>query len=200
MRAATRSIVALLVLGGVLAPAAAWAYDADESFAQGTWIAGVLLGGGRDFPLKNSDPTDVSFVNLLPRISILPWAPFGSRWWKGALELGVEGWLQYYTEPARATAFGLKAASRYHFIGLGRLVPYVELLAGVGATSLNVKEIDSNVTFVLEAGAGLAYMITERIAVSAGYRFYHVSNAGIAQPNAGVNAHEAVAGVSWSWR
>ena len=142
----------------------------------------------------------MSFVNLLPRVSILPWAPFGSSWWKGALEVGLEGWLQYYTEPAGATAFGLKAAGRYHFVGLGRLVPYVEVLGGLGGTSLNVRELDSDFTFVLEAGAGLAYMITDRIAVSAGYRFYHASNGGIEQPNQGVNAHEAVAGVSFFWR
>jgi lipid A 3-O-deacylase len=181
-------------------PAVARAYDADETFARGTWIAGVLLGGGKDFQLQAFEPSGVSFVNLLPRVSILPWAPFGSSWWKGALELGLEGWLQYHTEPAGPTAFGLKAAARYHFVGLGRLVPYVEVLAGLGGTSLNVKEIDSNFTFVTEAGAGLAYMVADRIAISAGYRFYHLSNGGIDDPNLGINAHEAVAGVSFFWR
>jgi opacity protein-like surface antigen len=199
MIGAGRAIAMLLVLGLAM-PAVAPAYDADETFARGTWIAGVLLGGGTDFQLQAFVPSGVSFVNLLPRMSILPWAPFGSSWWKGALEVGLEGWLQYYTEPAGATAVGLKAAARYHFVGLGRLVPYVEVLAGLGGTSLNVKEIDSNFTFVTEAGAGLAYMVADRIAISAGYRFYHGSNGGIEQPNLGINAHEAVAGVSFFWR
>jgi opacity protein-like surface antigen len=116
--------------------------------------------------------------------------------------VGLEGWLQYYTEPSGATAFGLKAAVRYHLliIGLGRLVPYVELLAGVGASSLNVREIDSDFTFVLDGGTGLAYMVTDRLAVNLGYRLYHVSNAGIQKPNVGVNAHEGVVGVSMFWK
>ena len=76
-------------------------------------------------------------------------------------------------------------------------MPYLEFLAGVGATDLAVKEINSRWTFVLEGGAGLAYMVTDRLAVSAGARLYHVSNAETKQPNLGVNALEGVAGISW---
>jgi lipid A 3-O-deacylase len=189
-----------LVLFTTGIPVSAGAYDADATFAKGTVIAGVQIGGGRDVQLQSFEPTDVSFISLLPRLSILPSEPFGSSWCKSALEVGLEGWLQYYTEPAGATAFGLKAAVRYHLIGLGRLVPYVELLAGVGASSLNVREIDSDFTFVLEGGTGLAYMVTDRLAVNLGYRLYHVSNAGIQKPNVGVNAHEGVVGVSMFWK
>jgi len=189
--------VALGLLLAAPGPSPALAYDPDATFAAGTWIAGVLVGGGTDLKFQEFEPSDVSFVNLLPRVSLLPWEPFGRGWWKGALELGLEGWLQYYVQPKGEYALGLKAAARYHFIDLGRFVPYVEFLAGVGATDLVVKEINSKWTFVLEGGAGLAYMVTDRVAVSAGARLYHVSNAETKQPNLGVNAIEGVAGVSW---
>src|SRR5262249_57069181 len=100
-------------------------------------------------------PAALSFVSAVGGGALLPWEPFGGGWWKGALELGLEGWLQYYVQPKGEYALGLKAAVRYHFIGLGRFVPYLEFLAGVGATDLAVKEIDSRWTFVLEGRAGL---------------------------------------------
>jgi lipid A 3-O-deacylase len=200
MRDIGRTAVWLALLCASLSPATAAAYDPDVTFARGTLITGLQVGGGKDFGLTSSEPSDVSFVNVLPRVSYLFFDPFGSSWWRGALELGVEGWLQFYTEPKGATAFGLKTGARYHFIGLGRLIPYVEGLAGVGGTSLNVREIDSNFTFVLEAGAGLSFMVTDNLAINAGYRFHHLSNLGIEKPNGGVNAHEGVVGVSMFWR
>jgi hypothetical protein len=76
-----------------------------------------------------------------------------------------------------------------------RWVPYVEATAGVGGTSLNVREIDSNFTFILEGGAGIAYMV-ERQAVTVGVRLFHVSNGDLATPNTGVNAVAGRLGVS----
>jgi integrase len=113
------TLVALAVLLATAAASPALAYDPDATFAAGTWIAGALVGGGTDLQLKGFEPSDVSFVNLLPRVSLLPCQPFGRDWWKGALELGLEGWLQYYVQPKANYALGLKVAGRYHFIGLG---------------------------------------------------------------------------------
>jgi len=103
--------------------------------------------------------TGISFLNFTPRLSYLPFEPFGSGWLKGAIEPGVEGWFQYYLEPRVFTAAGLKAALRYHFIGLGPLVPYLEAAAGAGGTNLNVREIRSRFTFVLDGGAGVSYFV-----------------------------------------
>src|SRR5262245_56234967 len=100
-------------LGQAIGAGPAPAYDPDATFAAGTWIAGVQVGGGKDLQLQEFEASDVSFVNLLPRISLLPWSPFGRGWYKGALELGVEGWFQYYVQPKAEYAAGLKAAVRY---------------------------------------------------------------------------------------
>jgi hypothetical protein len=37
-------------------------------FAQGSWVAGVLLGGDASFKLQAFEPTGVSVVNLLPGV------------------------------------------------------------------------------------------------------------------------------------
>jgi opacity protein-like surface antigen len=94
------------------------------------------------------------------------------------------------------TAEGLKAALRFHFIGVGPLVPYLEGTAGVGATNLNLPEMRSDYTFVLEAGVGVSYFVASGLAVNLGYRFQHLSNL-VGHPNRGVNSDTGVLGVSF---
>ncbi len=81
---------------------------------------------------------------------------------------------------------------RYHLIGFGRLVPYFEGTAGAGGTNLKVREIDSTFTFVLEAGAGLSYFVTDAVALNLGYRFQHISNGHTSSPNRGFNSDTGV--------
>jgi opacity protein-like surface antigen len=92
---------------------------------------------------------------------------------------------------------GLAAVFRYHFRSLGRLVPYLEAAAAGGGSNLDVSEIDSDFAFWLAAGAGASWFVSERTAIYAGYRLVHVSNAGLAEPNSGIEAHTGVAGVSY---
>ncbi|HEV8438268.1 MAG TPA: acyloxyacyl hydrolase [Methylomirabilota bacterium] len=189
-----------LFLGAVV-PAAARAFEADGQFAKGTTIVSLQAGGGAQNNVEGHRTiSGISFVNFTPRLSYLPFEPFGSGWFRSALEPGVEGWFQYYFEPDTATAEGLKAALRYHFIGFGRLVPYLEVTGGAGATNLDVKEINSTFTFVLEGGAGFSYFVAPGVAVNLGYRFQHISNGNTAPPNRGFNSHSGVAGVSFFFR
>ncbi len=50
-------------------------------------------------------------------------------------------------------------------------MPYLEVTAGVGGSNLRVMEIRSTLNFVLEAGVGLSYFLTDDLALTAGYRF-----------------------------
>ena len=144
--------VTLAVLA-VVCPAPA--FDPEAAFARGTTIFGLQVGGGTANDIEDHRTlSDISFVNVSPRVSYLWFSPFGSGFLRSAFEPGVEGWFQYYLSPKEATAEGLKLAMRYHLIGFGRLVPYLEVNGGAGGTNLRVKEIDSTFAFVLEAGAG----------------------------------------------
>ena len=64
---------------------------------------------------------------------------------------------------------GLGASFRYHFLGLGRVVPYVELFGAAGTTDLKVLEINSDFTFLVHGGAGLSVFVTDRVALYAPY-------------------------------
>lgn len=191
--------VAALAVLSLVRPAAA--FDPDATFARGTTIFGLQLGGGAANNVEGHPRvSDISFVNETPRVSYLFFPPFGSGLLRSAFEPGLEGWFQQYLSPHSATAEGLKVTGRYHLIGFGRFVPYLEGTAGAGGTSLKVPEIDSTFTFVLEAGAGLSYFVTDSLAVNAGYRFQHISNGHTSNPNRGFNSDSGVVGVSFYFK
>jgi lipid A 3-O-deacylase len=190
--------VALAVLA-VVCPAPA--FDAEAAFARGTMIFGLQVGGGAANNIEDHRTlSDISFVNVSPRVSYLLLSPFGSGLLRSAVEPGVEGWFQYYLSPKEATAEGLKLAMRYHLIRFGRLVPYLEVNGGAGGTNLRVKEIDSTFTFVLEAGAGVSYFITDTVALNVGHRFQHISNGHTSSPNRGFNSDTGIGAVSFHFK
>lgn len=190
------ALAALAVVG--LLPAVAVAFDAGEEFAKGTTILSLQLSGGAQNNVEgHRQLSGVSFVGFIPRLTWLPFDPLGSGWLLSAVEVGAEGWFQHYLKPAETNAGGLKLALRYDYLGLGRLVPYVELLGGAGGTNLRTLEIRSTFTFVLEGGVGLSYFVASGVAVNGGYRFQHISNGDTSNPNRGFNSNEGVVGVSF---
>ena len=131
------------------------------------------------------------------RVGWLPFSPLGPGPLHGSFEVGLEPLYQRYTEPHDAFFAGLGLTGRYHFLSLGRFVPYVEGAAVAGGTDLKIREIASDFTFVVWVGAGMAYFVTDRTALYGGYRYQHVSNGNTEVPNRGFESHTGVAGVSF---
>jgi len=194
-------MVAAAALAGLALVRPAPAYDPEAAFAKGTTVVGLQFGGGAANNVEgHRTVTDISFLTATPRASHLFFSPFGSGLLRSAVEPGIEGWFQYYLSPKEATAQGVKLAMRYHLIGFGRLVPYLEGTAGVGGTSLRVREINSTFASVLEAGAGVSYFVTDTVALNTGYRFQHISNGPTSHPNRGFNSDSGTGGVSFYFK
>ena len=197
MRSQSVAVAAMLILG---LAGAACGYDPVEEFKRGTIVVTPQIGGGINNNVEGHERiTIIPQVNATVRVSLLPLDPTGQGVWRGSLETGLEPWLQYYPRQ-QATAEGLKLAARYHFLGASPFFPYAELLAGAGATSLKVREVRSSNAFVLEGGLGLSYFVDEGVALTAGYRFQHISNGNTEGPNRGFNSDTAVMGVSIFFR
>jgi len=175
------------------------AFDAEPSFAKGTWIASMQMGGGAQADIDNHF-SGITYLDFMPRVSYLPFAPFGEGWYRAAFEPGIEAWLEHYLAPQPANAGGMKAAFRLHAIGFGRIVPYLELTAGVGATGLRVPESLSTFTFILEGGAGVSVFLKPDLSMNIGYRIQHLSNGNTSKPNRGYEANSGVIGVNFFFR
>jgi opacity protein-like surface antigen len=196
-----RRIVAgagVLAVALLAAAPGAGAYDPKQTFMQGSLVVSPEVGYGHQFDLENkSSYTGLEFANVGVRFGWLPFSPAGPGPLYGSLELGLEPLYQRYFDPVDAFFAGLGVTARYHFLGAGRLVPFVELAAFAGGTDLEIAEIRSDFTFLLWGGAGLSYFVTDRTALYGGYRYQHVSNGNTDKPNRGFESHTGVVGVSF---
>jgi len=194
-----RITVMVALLLAAAAPAPAWAFDAEQTFKKGTFVLSGEGAYGWQFNLENKKSvTYLEFYDVGVRFSLLPFDPVGKdHFWYGALEVGFEPLYQKYTEPKPAFWAGLASVLRYHFLGLGRVVPYAELGAAAGGTDLEIREIDSSFAFLLFGGLGASLFVSNKTALYAGYRYQHVSNGNTSQPNRGFEAHVGVAGISF---
>jgi opacity protein-like surface antigen len=186
--------VALVLLSVV--PAAAW--DEEQIFKKNTVILSFEGGYGKQFNLEGFNlQSDIEFFLGGVRAGILPFGPTGSGALHGAFEVGLEAIALRYTEPQDATYAGLAIATRYHFLWIDGLVPYVELGAAAGGTDLEVREINSSFAFQLFGGLGAAVFLTDSTALYGGYRYTHISNGNTARPNRGFEANTGVVGLSF---
>lgn len=197
MRALWLGILAGLALLLAAVPAAR-AYDGDETFRQDTIVVSPEVAYGEQINLEDKPGfTGVTFANVGVRVGWLPFKPVGTGPLHGAFEIGLEPLYQQYISPKQNYFAGLGITPRYHFLGLGRFVPYAELAGFAGYTNLKTTEIRSNFTFLLWGGVGASYFLTDHTALYAGYRFQHVSNGHTSTPNRGFESNVGVLGMSF---
>src|SRR5438445_13211088 len=190
---------ALLVVTAHASPA--WAVDPEERFKKGAYVLSAEGGYGAQFNLEHTrHQSDLEFFNLGLRASILPFGTSGGGPLYGAFEAGLEPFYQHYTDPKPAFWAGLAAVFRYHFLTLGRLVPYAELAGPAGGTDLRVREIASDFSFLVWASVGASVVLTDTHAVHGGYRRQRGAVANSSRPNRGWEAHVGVVGVSYYFK
>jgi hypothetical protein len=192
-------VVHLVVVLALLAPVPALAFDPEETFARGTFVLSGEGAYGWQFDLEqNRDFSAIEAWDVGLRFGLLPFETVGkSSPLYGALEVGLEPLYQRYVEPQRRFWAGLAAVLRYHFLALGRVVPYAELGGSAGGTDLSLPEIRSSFAFLIFGGAGASVFITNRAAAYAGYRWQHVSNGNTSRPNRGFESNVGVVGFSF---
>jgi lipid A 3-O-deacylase len=115
---------------------------------------------------------------------------------KGKLTFFIEPQFNPVANPDEDFEFGLSLGLQYQYPIMEKLSAYV--LAAVGPHYISVVTDDqaNGLVFSDMAGVGLYYHLTNRSAINVGYRFRHLSNAGIAMPNEGIDSHFGVIGYS----
>ncbi len=192
------TILAVLALVLLTAPVAN-AFDPGQTFLQGSIVVSPEVAYGHQFDLEHKEGyTGVDFAYIGARFGYLPFRPLlADTPLRGAFEIGLEPLYQQYISPKQNYFAGLGLTMRYHFLGLGRFVPYAELAAFAGGTNLKITEIRSDFTFMLYGGVGVSYFLTDRTAIYTGYRYEHISNGHTSTPNRGLENNVGVLGMSF---
>jgi len=77
--------------------------------------------------------------------------------------------------------------------------PYIKGGSGPSYTSLHMREEANGFNFISSICAGFHYSLTPKTALTAEYRYRHLSNASTVSPNSGVNAQALLAGIKYSY-
>ncbi len=163
----------------------------------GSWEVG--LRSGYSIGMRN--------VDMVPVNVRIGYTLFKGKKWlipRGAFEIGIEPFASVITAVAnpdkRSGSLelgGVLPMLTYYFdLGNG-LYPYVEGGLGMLYTDLRGYHLGGHFSFMETFGTGVSYFVNDNVALSVGWRFRHVSNAGLYSRNAALNSDIFLAGVSY---
>jgi hypothetical protein len=121
------------------------------------------------------------------------------RWFEASLSAHAEVQLLWNRDPQTGFGGGATLQLHYQWLRLARegVVPYLEGGAGMGSIDFDLPSQRDGFNFLIGGGVGVHLHATERVALSLGWRFHHISNAGSRSPNVGINSHLYHAGVTF---
>ena len=188
-----------LVFGTMMTASFAQAGDVSPTITVGTQEVGLTAGYLFSHRLTHLHKTKQHGPALMPSWMMTITDPIGDGWYRGQVSLGAEMVYLEFREPLLTHGVGFTPRIKYTFVALGRFRPYVEFAGGPFWTDLGgrIREQANQFNFVLTGGVGVSWFVTTQLAFNAGYRFHHISNAGTAFPNLGLNASLPFAGFSF---
>jgi hypothetical protein len=185
---------------------------------KGAWDLGLWGNGGHTV---SGGVSNTAVGNLNFRIGKILTDQHGAGWYRGNLEYAVDLTPMYLLNgPFKPVPSGVTCVigvpcrppvvnetvygggfdpfvAKWNFTANQRISPYFELAGGVLFTNHEVPAFTSNVNFMPQAAIGLNLFHTERHAVSFDFRYAHISNAGLASPNPGLNTVQGGIGYHW---
>jgi len=117
-------------------------------------------------------------------------------WYQGRHQLLVE--VPYHMaldHNARSMVGGYLLGS-WKFTSIKDFAPYVFAGGGILYVDLGLPSMGTKLDFCYQGGTGLQYFISPDVALTAEYRYHHISNAGTANPNEPLNSSKFLLGVS----
>lgn len=174
---------------------AARAVDATPAYAHGVWQLGLSGGYGDGFAAFGSGGTpneDVRMGLLLAQVGRTLGDPFwAGGWLEGSFSVHGEAQLVWNRHPQSGFGGGGTLRLRYQFRRWASrgLVPYLDGGAGMGGIDFDLPSQRDGFNFFVGGGIGAHVHVSERVALSLGWRFHHISNASLRSPNVGINDH-----------
>jgi len=192
MRGRARQILAVWLL---LAGAVAWAQARPED---GGSELQVWTGGGRSVP---GGTANTNLWNAGVRYGWVLTRPHGPGPLKGRFEYVLDATPAFLVWQKNTTAYGggfSPLGLKWIFATRGALAPYLELNGGTLFTNKNVPIGTNDVNFT-SAGAFGVHLFGEKYAWTIEARYMHISNAGLASPNPGINSVQVRLGFGKFW-
>ncbi len=146
----------------------------------------VWTGGGHGI---NGSQSGDGVWNIGFRYGLILTAPHGPGFLRGRLEYAVDAIPIFLVVQKTNTAYGAGInpfAFKWALDTRKSVVPYLEIGGGTLFTNTKVPEGTSRINFTTSGAAGLHFLRSKHN-ISAEVRYMHISNAGLATPNPGIN-------------
>ena len=167
-------------------------------FPAGSTEYSFLAGYGITHRGFGKTHTQVQTVDFIGRFGLFLSDELGDKWYRGQFEHVLELPLHLAVDPKTGIMTGGNLLAKWNFTGLKneRFLPYVFAGGGVLYVDLGLPTMGSRLNFSYGGGTGLQYLVRDDLALSAEYRYHHISNAGTAEPNEPLNSSKILFGIS----
>ena len=166
------------------------------------WLREVsLLTGYGNASLENKS-ADYEVIPILPQFGfdINPIAKKLHIEPKGIFELIAEPIMNVVINPDVNAEVGASLLLRYSDKITSRIAPFIEGGVGVVYTTQHTHEQGTQYNFLPQIGAGIQCFLNKSFALTGGYRFRHMSNAGLDDDNSGIDHHFVLVGISYFFK
>jgi lipid A 3-O-deacylase len=146
----------------------------------------VWTGGGHG---TNGSQSSDGVWNVGFRYGLILTNPHGPGFLRGRLEYAIDAVPVFLVVQKTNTAYGAGInpfAFKWALATRTSVVPYLELGGGTLFTNTKVPEGTSRINFTTSGAVGL-HFLRSKYNISTEVRFMHISNAGLATPNPGIN-------------
>lgn len=159
----------------------------------------IWTGGGYTVP---GGTKDTGVWNLGLRYGWILTAPHGPGFLKGRFEYAVDAVPMFLVFQPANTAYGVgfdPLTLKWNFATRGKVSPFLELNGGVLFTSHDVPTGTNSVNFASSLALG-THILGPKYNWSIEARYMHISNAGLATPNPGINTVQVRLGIGRFFR
>jgi lipid A 3-O-deacylase len=163
------------------------------------WELSIWGSGGFSVP---GGTKDTQMMNAGLRFGKVLTADLGPSLLRGNFEWSADVIpVYYFWQPApgmNTYAAGFNPVNlTWNFTKGAKTVPYLELGGGVIFSDNPVPAGTNKTNFLTHAALGFRFFVRDRHALTFSTRYEHVSNAGLATPNPGINTVQFLVG--WNW-
>jgi lipid A 3-O-deacylase len=181
------------VMGSATPEPACQSLDERDPFHAGSLTFQTLVGSSSKAGVGAHGPA-FDYTPFAFRFGYILDTPCGEDYLRGCVEVLVEANYSHIIRPYGTYFTGPNVITRYNFVQSEcAIVPYIQCGAGFlfndvwKTPSAQQALVGENLEFLLRAEVGFRYMITDCFSLDVEGGFQHISNAGLALHNGGIN-------------
>lgn len=164
-----------------------WEAGVGEGFRRSTQTLSLEVGASQGFAVFGTIQAHDLELQSLSYGHMLGHTVGEGHFYRGNWELRGELFGGIEFSPSSEWVAGLAPHLRYNFATGSRFVPFIDAGAGVTATSIGPPDLSNTFEFNLQATVGTHVFLSDKLALTLEARYFHMSCAGISDPNRGLN-------------